>query len=228
MIAEAPFALLIAGVALVGLWWANFFLDHGIVHWRSRKVGHFFGGCAALFAALLFSSWHWPIILAGLFTLLLGISNKVSPAMFRGVGGSGRATRAMSEMWFPLSMTIVWGIGWGIFAKPLESAAFILMMAWGDCLTGWVRAFKYTTATKGIEGSFAMFGVSAVLAWAFLPVLWLGILTALGATIVEYVCGDVSKVKWMRWADDNFLIPVCSAAIYFGGLHAIGLLGKGG
>lgn len=224
MVAELPYALLIAGAALVGLWWANYFLDQGIVQWRSRKVGHFFGGCAALFAALLFHFWFWPLILAGLFTLLLGVSNKVSPAMFRGVGGSGRATRAMSEMWFPLSMTIVWAIGWGIFDKPLESTACILMMAWGDCFGGWVRAFKYKTATKGLEGSLVTLGVCCLLAWAFLPVLWLGILTALGATIVEYVCGDVSKVKWMRWADDNFFIPVCSAVIYFGGLYALGEL----
>lgn len=224
MVEEIPYVLLVAGAALIGLWWANYFWDQGISHWRSRKVGHFFGGCAALFAVFLFHSWLIPTILAGLFTLILGLSNKLSPRMFRGTGGAGRETGAMSEMWFPLSMAIVWGIGWGIFNKPIEATACILMMAWGDCLGGWVRAFKYKTATKGLEGSFATFGVCLLLAWAFLPVLWLGILTALGATIVEYICGDVSKVKWLRWTDDNFFIPICSAAIYFGGLYAIGAL----
>jgi len=224
LIAEIPRVILVAGAALVGLWWANYFWDQGISHWRSRKVGHFFGGCAALFAAFLFSYWVIPTILAGLFTAMLGVANKLSPKMFRGTGGSGRGTQAMSEMWFPLAMTIVWGIGWGMFNKPMESTACILMMAWGDCLGGWIRAFKYKTATKGLEGSFATFGVCALLAWAFLPVLWLGILTALGATIVEYICGDVSKVKWMRWADDNFFMPICAAVIYFGGLYALGQL----
>ena len=224
MIAELPYVILIAGAALVGLWWANYFLDQGIVHWRSRKVGHFFGGCAALFAALLFHSWVWPVILASLFTVMLGVSNKLSPTMFRGVGGAGRGTRAMSEMWFPLAMTVVWGIGWGIFNKPLESTACILMMAWGDCLTGWIRAFKYKTATKGIEGSLTMFGVSALLAWAFLPILWLGMLTAFVATVVEYICGDVSPVKWLRWTDDNWAIPLTSAIVYFSGIYILGIL----
>ncbi|GAI15396.1 unnamed protein product, partial [marine sediment metagenome] len=68
MVAEIPFVLLVAGAALVGLWWSNFFYDHGIKHWQSRKVGHFFGGCAALFAAFLFDYWLIPTILAGLFT----------------------------------------------------------------------------------------------------------------------------------------------------------------
>lgn len=221
LIQEIPYALLIGGAALLGLWWANYFFDKGIEHWRSRKVGHFFGGCAALFAALLFSSWLWPIILASLFTLMLGLSNKLSPHLFRGTGGSGRGTRAISEMWFPLSMIIVWGIGWGILHKPLEATACVLMMAWGDCLTGWVRAFRYKTATKGWEGSFTMLGVCALLAWAFLKPAWLGLATAFAATVTEYVCGDVSKVRFLRWADDNFFIPVVAAIIYFGVLYAI-------
>lgn len=224
MVAEIPYAVFITGVALVGLWWANYFFDEGIPHWRSRKVGHFFGGCAILFAALLFKSWIFGVVIAGLFTLLLGLANRLSPTMFRGTGGVGRGTQAMSEMWFPLATTLIWGIGWGIFNKPLESTATILMMAWGDCIGGWVRAFKYNTPTKGIEGSLATLGICIILAWGFLKPVWLGILTALVATIVEYICGDVSKIKWLRWADDNFFIPICSAATYFGGLYALGLL----
>lgn len=224
LLTELPFVILIAGAVLVGLWWANFFYDQGISHWRSRKVGHFFGGCAILFAALLFKSWVWPIILASLFTLMLGLANRLSPNMFRGTGGAGRGTQAMSEMWFPLATLLVWIVGWGLFNKPLESTACVLMMAWGDCLGGWVRAFKYKTATKGWEGSLVTFGVCFFLALAFLEPLWLGTLTALVATIVEYLCGDVSKIKWLRWTDDNFFIPVCSAAIYFGGLYVLGQL----
>jgi phytol kinase len=221
---ELPYALLLAGATLVGLWWANFFYDRGIEHWRSRKVGHFFGGCALLLAALLFKTWQWPLILAGSFTVILGVSNKLSPNLFRGTGGSGRPTKAMSEVWFPASMCVVWGIGWAVFNRPLESTTFILFMAWGDALTGWVRALKYKTATKGIEGSLTMFGVCALLSWAFLRPIWLGLSCALVGTITEYICGDVSKLKFMRWADDNFFIPVVSAALYFGVLHAIGSL----
>lgn len=221
---QIPLLLLVAGASITGLWWANYFYDRGISHWRSRKVGHFFGGCAALFAVFLFDSYVLPTILAGLFTLMLGLSNKLAPNMFRGTGGSGRKTKAISEMWFPLSMTIVWWIGWGIFDRAIESTACILMMAWGDCIGGWVRAFKYDKPTKGYEGSLATFVVCSVLAWAFLEPLWLGILVALTATLVEYVCGDVSKVRWLRWTDDNFFMPICSAAVYFGGLYSLGQL----
>jgi len=164
------------------------------------------------------------MILATLFTLMLGVANKLSPRMFRGTGGSGRGTAAMSEMWFPLAMMVTWGVGWGVFNKPLEATACVLFMAWGDCLTGWVRAFRYKTATKGIEGSGVMLVVSSLIAWAFMSPVWLGILSGLAATITEYICGDVSKVKFLRWADDNFFIPVIAGLVYFGGLYAIGKL----
>jgi dolichol kinase len=221
---EVPVTLLVAGTALTGLWWSNFLFDSGISHWRSRKVGHFFGGCGILFAALLFKTWVIPVALSGLFALLLGIANKVSPRTFRGTGGTGRGTQAMSEVWFPLATMLVWLVGWGFYGRPLQATACILMMAWGDCIGGWVRAFRYTKATKGWEGSLATLGVCFLLAWAFLEPLWLGALTAVAATTVEYFSGDVSKVSWLRWADDNVCMPVIAAAVYFGGLYAIGLL----
>jgi dolichol kinase len=208
----------------VGLWWANFFYDHGIKHWQSRKIGHFFGGVGFLLCALLFSSFIWPVILASVFTLMLGGARLVKPNAFRGVGGTGRATQALSEVWFPLISIPILGIGWGIFNRPIESVACLLMMSFGDCLTGWVRALKYQSPTKGLMGSVAMLITCSIIAWAFLSPLWLGILVALVATVVEFICGDVSPVKFLHWADDNFAIPACSALVYFGGLYAIGLL----
>jgi len=224
VIAEIPYALLIGGAALVGLWWANFFFDHGIKHWQSRKIGHFFGGVAFLLCALLFSSFIWPIILASMFTLMLGGARFIKPTTFRGVGGTGRTTHALAEVWFPLVSIPIIGIGWGLFNKPLESIACLLMMAWGDCLTGWVRALKYESPTKGVMGSVVMFFTCLIIAWAFLSPVWLGALVALMATITEAICGDVSPVKFLRWADDNWAIPVVSFLIFFGGLYAIGQL----
>lgn len=224
LVAEIPFVFLIAGAALIGLWWANFFYDHGIKHWQSRKIGHFFGGVAFLFCALLFSSFIWPIILASTFTLMLGGARLIKPNAFRGVGGTGRATQAISEVWFPLVSIPIIGIGWGIFDRPIESIACLLMMAWGDCLTGWVRGLKYETPTKGMMGSLVMFITCLIIAWAFLSPLWLGVIVALVATIVEFICGDVSLVKWLRWADDNWAIPSVSFLAFFGGLYAIGQL----
>lgn len=223
-IKEIPYAILIAGAALLGLWWANFFYDHGIKHWQSRKIGHFLGGVAFLLCALLFSSFIWPIILATAFTLMLGGARLINPEVFRGVGGRGRGTRALSEVWFPLVSIPILGIGWGIFDRPIESIACLLMMAWGDCLTGWVRALKYSTPSKGWEGSVAMFITCVIIAWAFISPLWLGILVATSATLFEFICGDVSPIKFLRWTDDNWTIPATSFAVLIGGLYAIGLL----
>jgi dolichol kinase len=224
LIQEIPYAILLAGAALLGLWWSNFFYDHGIKNWQSRKVGHFFGGVAFLLCALLFSSFIWTMILATLFTLLLGLAHFVKPNAFRGVGGTGRGTKALSEVYFPLVALPVVGLGWGLWNRPVESVACLLTMAWGDCLTGWVRGLKYTKPTKGWEGSVVMLAVCLVISWAFLKPLWLGASVAFGATAVEFLCGDVSAVKWLRWADDNWAIPVVSAFIFFGGLYISGLL----
>jgi dolichol kinase len=69
-----------------------------------------------------------------------------------------------------------------------------------------------------------MFLTCALIAWAFLQPVWLGMVVALCATIVEFISGDVSPVKWLRWTDDNWVIPVISAIVYFGGLYVIGML----
>ena len=221
MLAELPYVLLIAGAVLLGLWWSNFFFDHGIKNWQSRKVGHFFGGVAFLLCSLLFSSFLWPVILAASFSLLLGLARVVKPIAFRGVGGSGRGTKALSEVWFPLVSIPILTIGWGYFQKPLESVACLLMMAWGDCLTGWVRGLKYNKPTKGIEGSVAMFLACSVIAWAFISPVWLGVIIAVIATVAEYVSGDVSPVKWLRWTDDNWTIPLVAFAAFLGGSYAL-------
>ena len=69
-----------------------------------------------------------------------------------------------------------------------------------------------------------MFVSCFLIAWSFLQPLWLGTTVALAATIAEYVSGDVSPVKWLRWTDDNWTIPVVSALVYFGGLQLLGML----
>lgn len=216
LLVEIPYVIFIAGVAVIGLWWANYFYDAGIKQWLSRKVGHFFGGVGFLLCALLFSSFIWPLILAIGFTSVLFLARLIKPESFRGVGGSGRSTKAMSEVWFPFISIPIIGIGWGIFNRPLEAVACLLMMAFGDCVTGWIRALKYDSPHKGLTGSFVMLGSCLIIAWAFLSPFWLGAIVALVATIAEFICGDVSPVKLLRWADDNWTIPLVSAITYFG------------
>lgn len=212
LVAELPYALLIAGTVLVGLWWANYFLDRGIEFWRSRKVGHAVGGVGYLLSALLFSEPWWPLILSSGFTLLFLVSHFKFPTLFRGIGGISRP-KGLAEVWFSFSSTIVLAVAWGIFDKPQIAVACILMMAWGDCLGGWIRAFKYDKPTKGIEGSLVTLVVCLIIAFAFVNPFWVGALAAFGATITEYITGDVSKIKWLRAIDDNLAIPLIAMAI---------------
>ncbi len=221
---NVPYFLLITGAVMIGLWFSNYFYDHGIKHWLARKVGHFFGGVGFLLMPFLFpDNWILAVVLVGGFAVLLTGARVLKPHTFRGVGGDARPG-ALAELYFPWTAIPVLAVGWGLWGRPLESVACLLFMSWGDGLTGWVRALRYTTPTKGIFGSFAMFATCLVIAWAFMQPLWLGALAAAGATLVEWASGDASEIRWMRWSDDNWTIPVTAFTIYFGGLAALGRL----
>lgn len=219
-----PLFLLIAGATLVGLWWSNYFVDHGIKHWLARKVGHWFGGIGFLLLPFLFPhNWPLAVVLVASFALLLTFARIFKPHTFRGVGGDSRPG-SFAEVYFPWVAIPVLILGWGVWDRPMEAVTCLLFMAWGDALTGWTRALIYNTPTKGFIGSAVMFVACFIIAWAFMEPLWLGALAALGATIVEWACGDVSVIKSLRWTDDNWTIPATGALIYFGGLAAMGQL----
>ena len=88
-------------------------------------------------------------------------------------------------------------------------------------MTGLIRSQVYGHAVKGLWGSVAMILVCCAIAWTFSTPLWVGFVGAGVATITEWACGDVGLIKW---ADDNWAIPVVSFAVVFGILAAIGLL----
>lgn len=209
---QIPLLLLVAGAGIVGLYLSNLMYDYQVPHYISRKMGHLFGGCAAIFALFLFNTWLLPTIIAGTFTIMLGLARVIRPSTFRGVGGSGRPDTA-AEFWFPLSMTICWGVGWGIFNQPVISTVAILMMAWGDAITGLTRSKIYGKAVKGLWGSLAMFIVCLIVTSTFIQPFWLGLVISAGATLAEWSCGDVSKVKFLRKVDDNISIPIVSLII---------------
>jgi len=218
LIAELPFVLLIAGAVLVGLHLANRFMDLNSPQWLTRKVGHLAGFVGYLLCAYMFSSYIWPLILSIGFTLLLAASRMLrGPDMFRGVARTG----TMAEIYYPLSGTIVLGIVWGIFNLPFVAVACIGMMGAGDAITGICRSSFVKTPQKHWSGSVAMFIVSLVLAWCFIHPFFIGAIAAAGATVAEWACGDVGKVRWL---DDNLAIPIISAGIAIGGLYALGLL----
>lgn len=213
-----PLFMLIAGAVMLGLYLSNYFKDHGIVHWISRKIGHFTGGLGFLLMPFLFPhNWIIAVVLTASFALMLTAARIFKPHTFRGVGGDARPG-VFAELYFPVIAIPVLILGWGIWHRPLEAITCLLFMAWGDCVTGVVRAQMYDKPTKGLLGSLVMFLVCFVLAWAFMEPLWLGALAAAGATIVEWASGDASSVKWLRWADDNFSIPLTAFLIYFGGI----------
>lgn len=218
MIQEIPYLVLIAGAVLVGLWISNILYDLKVPHYTSRKIGHAAGGLGFLLCAFLFSSGWWAMMLAVGFVAMLGVARVVKPDTFRGVGGSGRPTEAMAEVWFPLASIPVIGIGWVWLGEPLTAIACLLFMAWGDCITGIVRSQVYGKAVKGFWGSVAMFGACLVIAWCFIEPFWVGAIGALVATVTEWTCGDIGIIK----LDDNLMIPLVSCATVFGILALVG------
>jgi phytol kinase len=219
MLREVPYAVLIAGAIAVGLFISNILFDHKVPHYISRKIGHAAGGLGFLLAVFLFSSGWWAFILCAGFVAILWAARIFRPNTFRGVGGTGRPTSAMAEVWFPLSALPLIAIGWIWLKHPVETIVCLLFMAWGDCVTGLIRSQLYHRAVKGLWGSLAMFATCVIIAWAFIHPFWIGLIAAVIATITEYVCGDVGIVKKL---DDNLAIPLTSFAVLFGLLAITG------
>jgi len=98
---------------------------------------------------------------------------------------------------------------WLWLKKPLFAVSSLLFMAWGDCVTGLVRYRVYHRPVKGLWGSAAMLGVCLAISWAYLRPFWIGAVGSVVAVATEWAFGDVGII---RWADDNWAIPVTSLA----------------
>ena len=218
IVKDIPLVFLVIGVVLSGLWVSNIIYDHGVPQYISRKVGHGAGGLA-FFGSYLLSSAFWPIIVSAALSLLFLSARFVKPNTFRGVGGSGRDQKIMAEVWFPLVAVPVYGVSWLWLKQPAVAVGGLLFMAWGDGITGLVRSQVYHRAVKGLWGSLAMFVVCLVISWVFIEPFWIGAVASLFATVAERIFGDYGIVKW---ADDNWAIPVVSASVM---LVLMGLVG---
>ncbi len=208
MVTELQMIIIVGSPAMAGLWVSNILYDHRVPHYLSRKAGHAAAGFTFLAGVFLLSSALWAIILAALFgTLLLG-ARLLHPSTFRGVGGSGRSS-AFSEIWFAWIVVPVAGIGWLWLDQPLVVLSSLLYMAWGDCVTGIVRAYRYRQPVKGLWGSIAMAIVCLGISCALLRPAWVGIPGTLVATAAEWAFGDVGIFKW---GDDNWAVPLFSMA----------------
>lgn len=212
-IAESPFAILIAGAALGGLWVSNIFYDYHLPQYLSRKIGHLGGGTALLLCSLLFESWVWPLILAVLFTALLFGARFIKGDLFRGVGGTGRPI-AFAEVWFPAASVVSIVVGWIWLRDRWLAILPTLFMAYGDAFTGLTRSVVYKREFKGNMGSVAMLGACLLLAWCFYQPLWVGVVGAVIATLAERFT-PMSH----GWFDDNWTI-VLSSLLVMGVLYA--------
>lgn len=221
MLKDIAYVVVIIGAVMVGLYVSNILYDLKVPQYISRKIGHAAGGLGFLLCALLFTSGWWLFGITAVFFIMLFGARFIKPDTFRGVGGTGRAKQAFAEVYFPLAALPVIAIGWVWLDKPIIAVACLLFMAWGDMVTGIVRSQIYGKAVKGLWGSAAMLVACLIIAWAFITPLWIGIIGALVATITEWACGDVGILKW---ADDNWAIPVVSCAVVFGLLAATGRL----
>ena len=205
MIAELPFAVLIAGAALLGLYLANLFYDYNIPQYISRKLGHL-GGCFGfLLCPLLFDSFLWPLILTTGFTALLLYARILKPDTFRGVGGSGRP-QALAEIHFPAMGIVTIGICWGLMGEPWLAVVPLLFMGGGDAVTGLIRSKVYGKEVKGLWGSLGMLITCLVFAYFIRP-YYIGIAGAVTAVLAE------KFTKTTRFYDDNASIPLSSALI---------------
>ncbi len=205
MIAEIPFVILIAGAALLGLYLANLFYDYNVPQYISRKIGHLGGAVAFLLCPLLFSSFWWPFILTIGFTALLLYARMLRPALFRGVGGSGRPD-ALAEIHFPATGIVLIGVCWGILGYPWLAIIPLTFMGAGDAITGLIRSAVYKREVKGNWGSVGMLITCLILAY-FIQPYWVGVVGAIIATLAERF------TKTTKYVDDNFSIPLSSALV---------------
>jgi len=205
MIAELPFAVLITGAVLLGLYLANLFYDYSIPQYLSRKMGHL-GGCVGfLLCPLLFDSFWWPLILTTGFTALLLYARILKPDTFRGVGGSGRP-HALAEIHFPATGIVTISVCWGLLERPWLAIVPLLFMGGGDAITGLVRSKVYGREVKGLWGSLGMLITCLILAY-FIHPYWIGAIGAITAVLAE------KFTKTTKWVDDNLTIPLSSAFV---------------
>lgn len=211
LIQEIPYALLIGGAALLGLYLANLFYDAKIPQYISRKLGHLGGAVAFLLCPFLFSSFWWPFVLTIGFTAMLLWAHIAKPTAFRGVGGSGRPN-AFAEVNFPATGIVTIGVGWGLLHAPWLAIVPLLFMGAGDSITGIIRSKIYNREMKGWWGSLGMLATCLLLASFYRP-YWVGAIGVLAAVLAE------KFTKTTAFVDDNLTVPIVSF-IVMGALSA--------
>lgn len=193
-------------LTLAGLLLSNTLYDRNIPQYITRKVGHGVGGLAYFFMLLFITHPWYAILLSGGFTILLLGARILRPSTFRGVGGSSRS-HALAEIWFPLAGTLSLVVGWLWLGNPSLAIVPILFMAWGDMVTGLIRAKVYKREVKGNWGSAGML-ITCLLISLLVSPFWVAAVGAVTATAAERFT-PMSKGIW----DDNWTIIASSLLI---------------
>ena len=58
-----------------------------------------------------------------------------------------------------------------------------------------------------------MLCVCIIVSWVMIRPLWIGLIASLAATMTEWAFGDVGSIKW---ADDNWAVPLVSLGVILG------------
>lgn len=187
-----------------GIGLANFLFDHHVPLYISRKIGHAVCGiCFLLCISSLTNIW-WLVT----FFLGCGISaiiiKKIYPQSIRGL-----ANKKSGEAQSVLLIAPIILIAYLWAARPAVAISCILFLTWGDAIAGLIRARVANKPNKSLWGSLGMFLICmAIVLWWVRPT-WIGITGALGATAVEWACGQ----GILRRINDNWAIPLVTMSI---------------
>ena len=205
MLTELLKATLFSLFVVASLFASNLLYDKTKNFVYSRKTAHGLVGLAILSTLWLFDSPLVPFTLS--LVILVVFVTTHSRELFYGVAKRGR----LSEVYFALSSAVCLGSGW--FIDPKIGVTSALFLAWGDGITGLVRWLTDKRHAKTVSGTAADLVACLLIALLITP-YWIGAIGAVVATVLEHLCGDVGRVRWL---DDNLAMPL-GALVAMGGL----------
>ena len=205
MLLELLKATLFSAFVVSALFASNLLYDKTKNFVYSRKLAHSLVGVAVLSTLWLFDSPVVPLVLS-LVILVVFIATHTRE-VFYGVAQKGR----LSEVYFAASCAVCFAAWWVV--DPKIAVASTLFLAWGDGVTGLVRWWTDKRHAKTLSGTAANLVACLLIALLVTP-YWVGVVGAMVAVVLEHLCGDVGRIKWL---DDNLAMPL-GALVVIGGI----------
>jgi dolichol kinase len=187
-------------VYYIARWTYNYAVSHGrsphSATYFGRKVIHFLaGGLVAFLLPFFFKEPILPLVMATILSIGVYLPHRTGKLMY---------WFQDPDNMYEVDFTIMWGVivfvTWFIDSSFWLGVVPLLIMAWGDGITGIVRNFKYGRRVKGWEGSVAMLILSVLIG---LKLGIAGVIAAILATFVE----RYEKI------DDNITVPLVSLLV---------------